>query len=458
MLNLDGDLPRHLLTGRYILQNHIIPTTEIFVYPYLNQRYVPHEWLTDVLFFLIYSRLGLAGLVTLSALLMATTFTTLYNKLSNTLNLRIPILVLICWGAIVTSINWAVRPHLVSMCLLAVWLSWADDLQRGEKIQIWRFPLLMLLWSNLHGEFIAGIFVLLAHAFGWLLDYLFDRANANLNTGKNIWMTLVLSGAASLINPSGFQPWTSILGFVNNRYLMSHMLEANPPDFQNPELRLLMGLLIFSIFLLAIKKNRFSSGQGLLLAGFSAMGLIAVRNVHLYGIVAPFAMAAALVEIKRVPLLDKLESSLQQVEGQIKGITWITTFVILSGCILIFSNRVQRLYQFEEPSFPVRATDWLESHPQPGNMFNDLNWGGYLALHLWPEHLPFIDSMADTSGQITMQYEAIVTLRAGWQDTFQQYNVRWVIVPSGSALDRELKLQGWNTAYEDHTAIILTKE
>jgi hypothetical protein len=31
MLNLDGDFPRHLLTGKYILENRTIPTTELFI-------------------------------------------------------------------------------------------------------------------------------------------------------------------------------------------------------------------------------------------------------------------------------------------------------------------------------------------------------------------------------------------------------------------------------------------
>ncbi len=254
MLNLDGDLPRHLLTGKYILQSHTIPTTELFIYPYLNQTYVSHEWLTDVLFYAIYSRLGLAGLVVLSAFLLAITFYTLYSRLSTKLNLRIPVFLLIAWGAAATSLNWAVRPHLISMCLLAIWLIWADDLHTGERIQVWRFPLLMLLWSNLHGEFIAGILVLLAYSFGWVIDYFLDRQNVDLNIGKNIWLAFLSSVIASLVNPSGVGPWTSILGFVNNKYLMSRMAESTAPNFQIPETRVLLSLLILSLFLLAIKK------------------------------------------------------------------------------------------------------------------------------------------------------------------------------------------------------------
>lgn len=458
MLNLDGDLPRHLLMGKYILQNRMIPTTELFVYPYLNQPYVSHEWLTDVLFYLIYSSLGLAGLVALSALLLATTFTILYRNLVNTFNIRLPILILVAWGAAATSLNWAIRPHLVSMLLLAQWLLWTDSLQRRKKVPIWLFPLSMLLWSNLHGEFIAGILVLCAYAFGWVIEYMFDRTNVDLNIGKNLWLALVLSTAASLINPSGIGPWLTLLGFVNNQYLMSRMIEANAPNFQNPEMQILLGLFAASIFLLSVNQTKLSVGKGLLLAGFSAMSLLAIRNIHLYGIVAPFVLAETLGPLRGIPVVDRLESSLQSVEGRGKGFVWVAVAVIGFSSAALVSNRTQSLYQFTEPAFPVQAVAWLESNPHQGNMFNDLNWGGYLGLHLWPHQLAFIDSMADTTGQVTRQYESVITLQGDWQEILKQYNIRLAILPPQWLLTKELISQGWEAAYQDQTAIILVKK
>ena len=57
MLNLDGDFPRHLLTGKYILENRTVPTTELFIHPYLHRPNVSHssEWLSDVIFYATYS-------------------------------------------------------------------------------------------------------------------------------------------------------------------------------------------------------------------------------------------------------------------------------------------------------------------------------------------------------------------------------------------------------------------
>ncbi len=456
MLNLDGDLPRHLLTGRYILESRTIPTTEPFIYPYLDKYYVSHEWLSDVILYFIYTYAGLAGVVALSAFLLATAFTLLYSKLSMRLSLRIPTFIIVAWGIIATSLNWATRPHLISMFLLAIWLIWADDLRRGEKIPLWRFPVFMLLWSNLHGEFIAGILVLLAYSVGWVVDYLLDPASTSLGAGKNIWLALLLSTLASLLNPSGFGPWVSIFGFVNNKYLMSRMMEANTPNFQTSEMRVLLGLLAISIFLLAIKKEKLSAAQGLLLAGFSAMSLIATRNIHLYGVVAPYVLAETLGMSRKFRLIDRLEITLQNVEGRIKGILWPVATAVILSVVVITNSAAKNFYQFTPAMFPVQAVKWLEKNPQQGKMFNELNWGGYLALHLWPGQLTFIDSMADTSGTVTRQYETVITLADGWQDIFEQYNIEWVIVKNKSPLAQTLENEyRWQVLYKDDTSIIL---
>lgn len=460
MLNLDGDFPRHLLTGKYIFENRTVPITELFIHPYLNQPNVSHssEWLSDVFFYAVYLYTGLAGVVALSALIISSTFTLIFSDLSTRLSFRIPIFIIVAWGAFATSLNWVTRPHLFSMLFLAIWLIWTDGVRRGVKIPLWWFLALMLLWSNLHGEFIAGILVLLAYSAGWTMDYLLDRTSTSLIIGKKLWLALLLTALVSLINPGGTGPWTGILGFINNPYLMSRMLEANTPNFQAPEMRVLLGLLAASIFLLAIKREKLSAGQGLLLAGFSAMSLMAVRNIHLYGVVAPFVLAEGLIDLRNIRLVERFETTLSAVEDRIKGGFWPVITVFFLSVLVITNGNTQRFYQFTPTMFPVQAVGWLEKNPQTGNMFNKLDWGGYLALHLWPGQLTFIDSMADVTGEVTMEYETVITLADGWQTVFDRHNVEWVIVEQDSILAKELEtgLQ-WHKLYQDDTSIILHK-
>jgi len=457
MLNMDGDLPRHLLTGRTILETKSIPTVEPFAYPYEGRPYVAHEWLADIIFYLIQNYLGLAGLVILSAALLASTFTSLYAYVSSRLDIRLSVLALFLWGAAVTSLNWVTRPHLISMILLATWLIWTDKLARGEKIPLWAFFVTMILWSNLHGEFIAGMLVTLAYTAGWTMEFLFNRLNTDPQTGARLWAVFLASGLASLLNPATYHPYTTFIGFVNNAYLMSRMSEANPPDFSRPEFLVLLGLLAVSIILLAINPKRLSAGQAFLLAGFTAMSLLAARNIHLYGIVAPFVLAETVQGLTSLKGVRTIESILKTVEGQVKSVLWPAATVILFS-VLILGSRTRSIYSFSPSFFPTEAVAWLEAHPQGGRMFNDLNWGGYIAFHLWPGQKVFADSMADVTGEMTLQYETALTLSAGWEDIFAKYQIEWVILPITEPLASELQNMGWQTLYEDDTAIVLRRK
>ncbi len=458
MLNLDGDPPRHLLMGQQILLTKSVPTTELFIHPYLGRHYVTHEWLADVFFFGMYSAAGLKGIVLFSAIALASTFFLIYQYVSTRFQNRLGAFILVTWGALATSLNWATRPHLFSMLFLAIWLIWADKLRRGEKISIWIFPAFMVLWSNTHGVFIAGILVLFAYSVGWVVDFLLDKNSVNKEAGKNLWLALILSALASLLNPGGSGSWQSILGFVNNQYLMSRMLEANPPNFQMPEMRVLLGLIVISIFLLAIKKEKLSSGQGLLLAGFTAMSLIAFRNVHLYGIVAPFVLSATLSISNDIPFLFRLENSLGRIESQIKGVFWVIASTVIFSVLILTSTIADKLYQFDSEVFPVEAVKWLQENPQEGKMFNYLNWGGYITFNLYPEQLAFVDSVADVTGEVTMEYETVTELLPDWEGIFQQYDIQWVIIPPDSPLsDTLIDKSHWKILYEDETAIILRK-
>ena len=91
-------------------------------------------------------------------------------------------------------------------------------------------------------------------------------------------------------------------------------------------------------------------------------------------------------------------------------------------------------------------------------MFNYLNWGGYITFNLYPEQLAFVDSVADVTGEVTMEYETVIELLPGLEEIFRQYDIQWVIIPPDSPLsDTLIDKSHWKILYEDETAIILRK-
>src|SRR5215211_6369251 len=258
MLNIDGDLPRHLLMGKVVLETGNAPTEEIYAYPYENRPYTPHEWLADVIFYLTYIPLGLKGVVILASVLIASTFGLLYSEAVSQNARYVLTFLLMFLGAMVTSIHWVIRPHLFTMLFLAVWLILADRLYRGIPVRAWIFPALMLLWANIHAEFIAGFLVLIAYIAGCAWQYLFKRSQSAVKAGGRLIGIALLSFLASIFNPVGLRTWNIVVGYINNRYLISRITETRPPDFTQAEYWPLLLLLGISVFLLVTKWDKFS--------------------------------------------------------------------------------------------------------------------------------------------------------------------------------------------------------
>jgi hypothetical protein len=78
----------------------------------------------------------------------------------------------------------------------------------------------------------------------------------------------------------------------------------------------------------------------------------------------------------------------------------------------------------------------------------------------WPAERVFIDGQTDFYGEaFTREYEQVITLRDGWQDVIDRYDVHWVIMPSDSKLvDFLISESGWEIIHLDEIAAIITRE
>jgi len=389
--------------------------------------------------------------------LIAATFTMIHLHATSKNGENLLNFLLVLLGAIVTSIHWVTRPHVFSMFFLAIWLIWADRLSRGVPERLWIFPALMLFWGNIHAEFVAGFLLLLAYIAGWFWQYLFTRPHIALRTGKKLILVASLSFLASLFNPAGLRTWGTILGYVNNPYLMSRITETRPPDFTQAAYLPLLVLLVISALLLATKRDKFTPAQVLLIAGFGAMSLFSARNAHLFGVVAPFALSNGLNGVTGFRPFKTIEALITRVESQINGKAWpIITAIVAS--IAMMTGSLGNFNRFETSVFPVDAVTWLENNPQSGRMFNAFDWGGYILFHLWPQQKVFIESQTDVRGELTQEYEAVITLRGNWREIFRQYGITWVVIPPHWDLARELIVARWEIVYQDQTAIILIRK
>jgi hypothetical protein len=333
----------------------------------------------------------------------------------------------------------------------------------------------MLIWANVHGVFVIGIITWFVYGFGIAWDQFFTRTTNEHQTLPNFfWRYYILGGIASflasLINPYGFRLWRMIFSHVGSRFLTDNTQEFMTPNFHNIEFWPFLIYIGLLVTLLGLSKRRWQSNMLFNTAFWLAMGLYGGRNVPLFGIAAAPMLSIGLEDLffettRKIAFLRKIhniDNRLQKTERLLTGslLPIISVIFVLAGLMMGYRFDDKGLgFDFDPEVFPVKAVDWLKSHPQDGKMFNTFKWGGYLQYRLWPDELVFIDSKSHLYGEeFVRQYLRTLRAEDGWEDILDEYKISWAILPPeaplSAAIQEELK---WETVYKDGTTVVLRK-
>jgi hypothetical protein len=461
MLNLDGDLPRHLLVGHQTLETWSVSTIDVYSYRTVGMPSYPHEWLAQVLFAISDTILGLNGVVLFTSFVITLTFAVIYQTMQGHAT---PLISLFYSGLALSAgtIHILPRPHIFTYLLMAIWLLQLEKIRTGKSRTWWLFPILMLLWVNIHGMFVLGIIIWGAYIVGGIFDQGADKW-----WRKNESRLLLVSGLASLpmtfLSPSGTGIWKTIIGLGSNTYLTSRIPEYQPANFQLPGTWPFIFLLIFLLTGLSLNTKRLSWIKILLLSGFLALALYSSRMIPIFALVsAPIAAQAASHWIKNGNTQSgyiKIEDFVQRMGRSAGGAIWLVVSFFAIASIFVTGRSItpyQKENSFDSRVFPVAAVDWLTSNPQTGNLLNDFNWGGYILLETWPAYPIFMDGHTHIYGEmLTREYEQLVSVSPGWKSIVEKYRADWAIFPTTSKLAVSLSEIGWETLYKDDTAIVL---
>ena len=462
MLFADGDPGRHIVSGRIMLENRTIITTDIFSYTISGQPQTPYVWFSEILFGLADILMGLNGVVLLTAVVLATTFTVIYADILRKAPTPLFAAGFALLAALASSLHWLARPHIFTLLFVALWAGRLNRVHHGEDVPTWQFPLIMFFWANMHGAFIAGFITWGAYITGWFLEKWFSAEKPLRATLNRLLLIGGTSFLATLINPVGWHLWQTILGYVTDRYLVDLTIEYASPDFHSPISWAALLFIGLALFILSRGWKKSSLAEGSLMMGWAALGLFGVRNLPIFAIVAApilasHVQAAASGNIR----LLRLEARFQALEKSARGLLWpILTVALVCGLLAggIHLDPQRTGYRFRPDVFPVQAVDWVESNPQSGNMFNEFGWGGYLIYRLWPDYKVFMDGQLFYGETITRHHQQILNAEPGWEDVVQQYDIRWMLVPVDKPIARFLLIHpGWKILYQDDTALIARK-
>ena len=462
ILNFDGDLPRHILTGNLILQTHRVSTTDIFSFRTTGYPSYPHEWLSQVLFAAIYDWLGLDGIVLLTALIIMLTWGIVYRHGMHRSKSFFLALILTALGVAAGQLHVLPRPHIFTYLLTAIWITLLENIDENKPQSWWLLPLVMLFWVNVHGMFVLAIGILGIYLIGDFLDHP-STAWFRTRKAKSLFLAGGLSLLGTFFSPSGPQIWMAIASLGSNAYITSRIPEYQSPNFHLPETWPFLLVLLLTIIAFARRSERSSWTEILLATSFTGLALYTSRMIPLFAIVVTPITAKVVADWLHHDYpqsrLFVTEENIYRTNSASNGLIWIFVIVLLTVMLLKSGKTLdaQRTGNvFDQRFFPVEAVTWLKTHPRTGHMLNEFDWGGYLLLELWPKYQIFMDGHTHIYGEaLTREYEQIVTQTDGWQNILGKYDVQWVIIRVNTSLAKALSSSSdWETAYQDQTAII----
>jgi hypothetical protein len=461
---VDTDTWWHLQAGRVTLEQGQILQTDLFSHTRYGSPWVNHSWLSQVILYWLFDQFAYAGLGLWIGLVVTAAFGFVYLQMEGNVFIRAFVLVL---AAATSAVIWSARPQLLSFLLTAV-VAYVLYLFKWRSVnRLWLLPPLFVLWVNLHAGYALGFMVLAAFVAGEVFNHILEPlapADSPVVDWRGIaWIVgiALLSALFLVINPNTTRMWTYYLETVRIDVLQDFIQEWSSPDFHPLYTQPFIWLLLATLGTAGLSNRRIDGTDLALVSGFAYAGLLAGRNV------GPFALVAAPVLCRH---MSAIGSQLRQARMPRRtivppfqaAINWILLILVVALTAVKISQPLRTSFnkKLERESLPAGAVAWIEDHEPEGKMFNHYNWGGYLIWRLWPSYRVFVDGRTDLYGNdFLRRYLETQFARPGFQQTFEEYDVNLILMPSESSLSSQLACQeSWSQVYRDDVATIWTRK
>ncbi len=474
----DWDLGWQLATGRWVVQHHQIPSTDVFSYTAQGQ---PWEYpvASGVLFYLVYLAGGYTLLAVLGAVACVSTVALVLRRGSWVMAalaiLAIPKIAL----------RSTPRAEIFTVVLFAAFLSLLWQQYETGRARLWLLPLLMIAWVNLHLGLTAGLGLIAGYILLECLEMVWpDRRRSAIDHLRRAWPCFLATLGAMLVNPWGWRV------FATSLHLMSPMtdhsqqiLEWAPTQLnwttfvsglslRNPNS--LVTLLLVVAISVPVALIRRQLGAAVWLFGAALLGIRSQRLQVLFSIVvvivAGSVLASALASLQRNIDDARLPSILK---------TGACCFIVLLVCVWSSDLITNRAYMRETDIatfgtglgwwFPEGGAAFVDREKMPGQIFNSYSEGGYITWRLGPKYRDYIDGRGDPFGEelFLRNIELMGTPPESpeWQREAKRYDINTIIVPLGryQALEQFPTLRQfcacdtWRPVYLDEVSAVFLR-
>lgn len=439
---LDADLWWHLRTGQAIVEQRAFQRSDPFSFTAAGRPWTDHEWLSEVVFYLLTRAGGVWAVIVFCALLLvaAYSFAAMRMRLAGVSLLATTIVTGLAFYA--STLSWGPRVQIATMCFAAFFGYAIERVRRGGSNR-WLVAMVLatIVWANAHGGFAVGVAMLAIVAVGEWLDH--------SSTARRFAVTAAACLIVSLLNPNGLSQLTYPLRFLKPNPYTLNIIESQSPAFRQPAM-LAFELLLLGVLAAAMRaRRRIAWTDILLLLAFTHLALSQTRNVALWSVVA--APIAALV-------LDPIgRSELPRRRGMIAAVAAAAIVAI----VLAYGPIARRALESVEVDYlPAGAAIYLQRVQAPPHLFTTYDWGGYAIWKLWPRYRVFIDGRADTlyGEALLRDYLEVHNGEPRAQEVLDRYGVGTVLVERTSFAAHDLaRNPRWQLLYGDPNSVVFVR-
>jgi len=457
----DGDFWWHLKTGEYIVHNFSIPRIDFYSFTNPGKHWVAHEWLSEVIFYLIYSRLGFNTLIFIFTVLIVLAFWVVFRRSQAHPFIKGVAVLLSVWSILPTI---GVRPRTFTLLFAAIYLAVLHQFVREKPAKaVWWLVPVMVVWVNLHAGYLIGLVLIGFAIVGVVLDAWFDG-----QPPRSQWpclKTLVLVFIACLIavnlNPQGPRIFIFPFEFFFSPVQQDQVIDWLSPDFHQKDLLPLLSLILLTIAALALSPKRVRPRELLLFLFVLYATLKSNRHMAILSLVAgPMLAEYGQYWLETTRFGKTFEPAPAASSTRRQLIFNLILMVPLVACLIKLKSVIYSPPTQERVGVPLNAVAFIKQNGITGNTFTDPNiWGGYL---IWetPSNPVYIDGRIDMYGdEFVSEFLGIIYGEKRWQEPFDRYGVRVAIVSQKSVLRLQLEQSPqWQQVYSDEMAVVFQRK
>ena len=368
---------------------------------------------------------GLDGLLVLTVSLIAFLYAYLALRILHSgMNLMLGSLILAVSLAAVSH-NLHVRPHILTILLMAVMFAKLCDIDMKRtdyRSLVWLVPF-FLIWVNIHGGALGGLFTLIITVTGWTVAWIFCIKNPiqNLKWIYGLWTIVCLCVSSFFLNPYFLAlplSWLEIMGSKATAELIQEhasvlilLRHGDPKSFITVSIVLCLAVFYFVLLIGTERKERRVTWYIPLI--WLIFSFSRIRHAPLFSVMAVIAIAEIFPYCRWVKSLGKKGLITFQIRNKDVAtekqsrLGYIIPALIFGIALLAcqgsanLTSTTQKWVKLDPTHWPVDILPELKSIEKelpPGTpIFNDMLFGGFLIYHN-PGFRVFIDDRCELYG------------------------------------------------------------